>query len=61
VPSVPQNGLSGDEGSLAREPVKCALPRCQVTFVPKSKDHKYCSSTCKKRGFHYRFALNPQR
>ena len=44
-----------------REPVKCDLPACWNTFVPKSKDHKFCSSTCKKRAFRYRFALNPQR
>ena len=51
--------MSGEENAQ-REPVKCALPRCTVTFVPKSRDHKYCSATCKKRGFRYRFALNPQ-
>ena len=51
--------MSGEENAQ-REAVKCALPRCTVTFVPKSRDHKYCSATCKKRGFRYRFALNPQ-
>ena len=46
---------------VQREPVRCAHPGCPVTFVPKSVDHKYCSSTCKKRSFRYRHVLNPQR
>lgn len=47
--------------SASREPVKCDRPGCSVTFVPKSKDHRFCSSTCKKRVFRYRNVLNPQR
>lgn len=47
--------------SSPREPVRCAHPGCPSVFVPKSKDHLYCSSTCKKRSFRYRHVLNPQR
>ncbi len=45
------------EAPPQREPVKCALPNCPVRFVPKSKDHKFCSNTCKKRSFNYRHVL----
>ena len=44
-----------------REPVKCAHPGCPVVFTPRAVTHVYCSATCKKRSFRYRFALNPQR
>jgi hypothetical protein len=40
-----------------REPVKCALPNCPVTFTPKTSVHVYCSYTCKKRGHTYRHVL----
>jgi hypothetical protein len=41
----------------AREPVKCALPNCQVWFVPKTSVNIYCSDKCKRRGHAYRHVL----
>lgn len=50
-----------DSKAPAREPVKCAHPGCPNTFVPKHKDHRFCSRICKRRSHEYRFVLNPQR
>jgi hypothetical protein len=41
----------------AREPVTCAHPGCRNTFVPKHKDHRFCSVKCKQRNLAYRPAL----
>ena len=41
----------------AREPVTCAQPGCRKTFVPKHKDHRFCSTLCKQRNLAYRPAL----
>lgn len=45
----------------AREPVACAHPGCRVTFTPKHKDHRFCSTLCKQRSHAYRFALGTAR
>ncbi len=42
----------------AKEPVKCACPNCPARFIPRAKNHLYCSSKCKQRVVAYRFALN---
>ena len=40
-----------------REPVKCARPACPQRFIPRAKNHMYCSPKCKQSMFAYRFAL----
>ena len=45
-------------GGAAKEPQKCARPNCPVRFVPAHKNHRFCSTLCKRRTHEYRFALN---
>ena len=46
------------EPKPAREPVVCAHPSCRNTFVPRHKDHRFCSQICKRRSHEYRHVLN---
>jgi len=40
-----------------KEPVNCAHPGCPSVFTPRTKDHKYCSTQCKRRSHTYRHVL----
>ena len=44
-----------------REPRACDRPGCPNRFIPRHGRHVYCSDTCKKRCFNYRFALKAGR
>lgn len=41
----------------AREARKCERPGCPVTFVPRTKVHKFCTPRCKKIVVAYKQAL----
>jgi hypothetical protein len=40
-----------------RELKTCDLPNCPNQFVPESRAHRFCSSTCKTRYSRYRHVL----
>jgi len=43
--------------SEPREPRKCERPGCPAVFIPRTKDHKFCTARCKKIVTAYKHAL----